>query len=191
MSGARPAIGGTWDDTAKTFNVAAPTVLAAGAGDAIDAGERMLFTDPGSGKQVGVSFGGVPAGMTFSADLMDPADVASLRLVSGDGTVLAAWDFTTDLPADNEVLLSFDVGLGWEDVKVWHFDGGAWSPFSPDLFTYDSHGIASFAVTSFSGYAVTVVPEPWTLGLLALGGLAMGLARRGRRDFSIVLCESR
>ena len=56
--------------------------------------------------------------------------------------------------------------------------------FGADL-TYDG-AYASFTVTGFSGYAVTV-PEPGTLGLLLAAALGLlAYARRKRRDFSIV-----
>jgi hypothetical protein len=64
-------------------------------------------------------------------------------------------------------------GLGAEDVGVWHYDGGAWSQYAADLETYDAGGIYSFTATDFSGWAVTAIPEPATIALLALGGVAM------------------
>ena len=94
-----------------------------------------------------------------------------------ESPVLAAWDFDTNF-AGREVLLSFDIGLGGEDMDVWHLDdGGNWSLYSPAWMTYDAGGVLSFPVTDFSGYAVAGIPEPATVGLLALGGLAL-LRRR-------------
>ena len=69
-------------------------------------------------------------------------------------------------------------GLGAEDVGVWHYDGGAWSQYAADLVTYDANGVLSFTVTDFSGWAVTAIPEPATMMLMALGGLAL-LRRKG------------
>jgi hypothetical protein len=78
-----------------------------------------------------------------------------------DGSALAAWDFNTNLAGGGEVLLSFDIGWGAQDVQVWHLSGGTWSVCTPSMFTYDSNGAVSFPVTSFSGYAVTgVAPVP-------------------------------
>ena len=179
-TGTYNAYGGAWSSTAHTFTVTAPTALAGGAVDAISSFERMLFTVAG-GERAGASFGTVTGSNTFSASLMTAGELNALTAVPGfDGAVLAGWDFATNLPSGQQVMLSFDVGLGYEDVEVWHLSGGTWTPYSPDLLTYDSHGVVSFTVTSFSGYAVTAVPEPVTLFLLALGGLAM-LKRRGIR----------
>ena len=154
-TGAYSAYGGTWSSTAHTVAVVAPTALPAGAVDPIGSGERMLFADAVSGGRAGASFGTVSGGMTFSATVMTNAEVGLLRSATGFvGQVLSGWDFTTNLTG-SQVMLSFDVGLGLQDVLVWHLVGSTWSQYTPDLMTYDSHGIVSFTVSSFSGYAVT------------------------------------
>ena len=154
-AGAYSAFGGTWSGTAThTFMVAAPTALASGDSDAIGSGERMLFTDAPGGGRVGASFGAVAGGMTFSATAMTDGEVDLLKATTGfAGAVLSGWDFATNL-SGAQVMLSFDVGLGVRDVRLWHLSGGTWTAYTPDLMTYDSHGIVSFTVTSFSGYAV-------------------------------------
>ena len=52
---------------------------------------------------------------------------------------------------------------------LWSLTNGTWSPFTPDLQTYDSFGNLSFTIPSFaSAYAVTAVPEPASLLLLSM-----------------------
>ena len=92
--------------------------------------------------------------------------------------LLSAWTFTTNFTG-SEALLSFDIGPEAEGLAVWHLNDGVWSAYTPSLFTYDSHGLASFTVSSFSGYALTAaVPEPASLGLLAFAGLMLLPRRR-------------
>ena len=66
------------------------------------------------------------------------------------------------------------------DLAVWHFDGAAWTTYTAGDLSYDGT-YASFTVTGFSGYAVTVaVPEPAGLGVLA-GVVPWVVVRRRRR----------
>ena len=177
-SGTYTAFGGTWNNTAHTFTVVAPTSLAAGASDAVSSGERLLFTDLGSGKRVGASFEVVAGGTSFSAVAMSDEELDSLALTPGfAGPVYAGWDFATNY-SGGEVLLSVEVGVGKGDLKVWHLANGSWSAYTPDLLTYDGNGMASFTVTSFSGYAVTAVPEPGMVGVLVVGAMVGGRRRR-------------
>jgi fibronectin-binding autotransporter adhesin len=176
--------GGTWDNTAKTFTVAAPVAANAGVVNTIATGERLLITDQATGKHAGASFGAVTGTTTFSAMLMSDGDLTPLRSTPGfAGTVLTAWNYTTNLSGGTEVMLSFDLGLGYQDPQVWHLSGGTWSLYTPDLATYDSQGNFSFTVTSFSGYAVSAVPEPCTLAMLGISviGLLVCAWRRRKR----------
>ncbi|MFZ5831614.1 MAG: PEP-CTERM sorting domain-containing protein, partial [Planctomycetota bacterium] len=100
-------------------------------------------------------------------------------------SVLCGWEFSTagyTVDANHPAYLSFDVGAGFsrDDFNVWHHDGSTWTEFAPMDLTYDGEHYASFTVESFSGYAITAVPEPGTLALLTMLGLA-GLAVLRRR----------
>jgi hypothetical protein len=76
-------------------------------------------------------------------------------------------------------MLSFPIGRWATDIQVWHYNGIAWTAYTPAMPTYDNTtGIVDFTVNGFSGYAVSATPEPATLGLLAIGGLAMLRRRR-------------
>ena len=177
-SGSYKAFGGAWNTTAKTLTVAETTALSVGDTDTLTTGERLLFTNPATGQRVGASFGTITGSVDFSAAPMAAPDLASLAsmLSEGDG-ILSAWTFTTNFTG-GEALLSFDIGPEAEGLAVWHLNDGVWSAYTPSLFTYDANGLASFTVSSFSGYALTAaVPEPASLGLLAFAG-SMLLARR-------------
>jgi T5SS/PEP-CTERM-associated repeat protein len=178
-TGTYNGIGGTWDNVAKNFVVSAPTALLAGDIDTISTAERMLFTDTANGKRTGASFGVVVGTPTFSAAWMTAGQLSDLAATPGfAGSVLAAWDYTTTLTG-SEAMLSFDIGLGAPDIAIWHLHDGTWSPFTPDLETYDSHGILSFTTTELSGFAVAAVPEPASLVLVIVGGLLMVGGIRG------------
>ena len=175
--GSYEAIGGVWNASARTFTVGATAELAAGDVATVASGERVQFTHASSGASVGASFGSVPGGTTFSAYLMSQADLNLLLGTPGvEGRVLAGWDFATGLTGSN-VLLSFNVGTGMSDIQAWHFDGSTWTQVSPGQVGYDAAGNVNFTASQFSGYAITGVPEPATLCLLALG---LPLLRRRR-----------
>lgn len=181
-SGTCSAFGGTWDQSARTFTVAPLAGSAAGHVFTFAAGvRRLLIVDGGAHQSVGASFGTVADGTTFAASIMTPAELTSLA--AGDGqSPLAAWDFSTSLPAGQPVVLSFAVGEGASNLQVWHSSGGIWSAYAPADLQYDN-GVASFTVTGFSGYAVTgAVPEPASLCVVLLGLGAVALRRSRRND---------
>jgi len=174
------AYGGVWDNAAKTFTVATTVASGASISNAVYTGERLLITDPIGGKRVGVSFGAVADGVNFQADPLDSGTLSKLMAVMPvDQSVLGGWNFTMNSSSD-QTLLSFEIGAGLSDLDVWHFDGTWWREFTAPDLTYGDDGIANFAVTALGSYAVTgvLVPEPCSLLLLALGGLAL-LRRRG------------
>jgi T5SS/PEP-CTERM-associated repeat protein len=176
-TGSYNAFGGTWDGGARTFTVAAATLGDAGVSCPVSSAERLLITDSASGRRVGASFGTVADGTSFTAT---PLSGASLGGLPADQPLLAAWNFSTNFTGD-QALLAFDVGAGQtQDLAVWHSDGATWTPFDAFDLTYGDDGIASFAVTGFGSYAVTV-PEPGSVALVLLAGLAVRRRRSPER----------
>ena len=74
--------------------------------------------------------------------------------------------------------LSFAVGAGEQGLAVWHLHEGSWTRMQSE-FVYSEAGVLSIAVSEFSGYAVTAVPEP---SMAVVGGvvLAWVVGRRRR-----------
>lgn len=180
VGGMLTAIGGAWNSTSRTLTVSPATELKVGETDLVTAGERFLIVDPG-GARAGASFGAVSGAISFSASPMSASLVDPLfALLQPDQSVAAAWDFSTNFSSSGEVLLSMDVGAGIsaEDVTVWHLANGVWSQYTPSMLTIDANGLASFTVTSFSGYAVAV-PEPSAAAILGTVS-ALVLMRRRR-----------
>lgn len=157
-TGSSRAWGGIWDSGAKTLTVPAATALTAGVANSVDPGERLMVTDAASAKRVGASFSSAPAGTTFRAEPLAQSDLDLLAATPGfDGEVLSGWDFRANCTG-GEILLSFELGSGCEDLGLWHFDAGAWSPFEPAWQTCDAGGVLSFPVDALGGYAVSGVP---------------------------------
>lgn len=176
--------GGIWDDTAKTFDVAALQTESS-AGDTVTAiidlasTQRLLLTT-GSGQEVFAAFD-PNATATGGGSVIDfEASLNPTATIGGFWEVLAAWDFDTDLAFGFSTLLSMDVGPGIDvDLFVWHSpDGNNWSRVSTDVFREGDY--ASFLVDGFSSYAITI-PEP-SATLLALITLGAWLARRRVRS---------
>jgi T5SS/PEP-CTERM-associated repeat protein len=179
-SGSYTAIGGAWDNVAHTFTVSPVTEFAAGSTAPITTAQRLLFTDGPTGQQIAASFGTVPANSTFSASLATQDERNKLLATPGfTGSIRCAWDFSTTVAG--EVLLSAHIDPAAENPIVWQYQGGAWTQYTPTLLTTSSDGLLSFTADHFSGYAVSAVPEPATLSVLAATAAFLLLSRRRAR----------
>lgn len=140
----------------------------------------------GTNWEVGASF--VAAGSTtniaFTATAMSDTLLDSLSSqLSPKEAILSGWMFSADgyaVSLSNPAYLSFKVGAGHpvDELDLWHYDGSAWTEYTPTDLTYDGT-FASFTATGLSGYAMIAVPEPGTLFLLGIA--AIGLLASARR----------
>ena len=109
---------------------------------------------------------------------MAQSDVDKLvGVIGADNPVLFAWDFATNV--SGEVLLSEKIDPASRNWKVWQYESGAWSAYTPSMLTFSADGTLSFSADHFSGYAVSV-PEPGAVSMLVAGAMLL-LGRRGRR----------
>ena len=95
--------------------------------------------------------------------------------------------------SSNPVYLSFNVGAGHpsDRLEVWHCDDvTGWAKCNASDLTYDGT-FASFTATGLSGYAVAgvPVPEPSTLGLLAVGAVSLLACAWRRLKLAAFPCE--
>jgi len=183
------AIGGTWNTTTHRFIVSAAQMGTSGTAATIDltSTQRVLIRLPTSGRSVGISLAATdsPTPIALIATVLDGAPLESLNalLMSADESFLSGWEFTltgSAISASNPAYLSFEIGAGHslDDLSLWHYDGSEWTEYAANDLNYDGQ-YASFTVTSFSGYAVSAVPEPCAAALLLVGLLSLaGYARR-------------
>jgi T5SS/PEP-CTERM-associated repeat protein len=197
-SGTYQALGGTWDADYHEFTVSEVLdEVISGQEVQMNLGEiqRVLVGLPSSTWSVGASFlaktGAPPAPLLdFTATAMVGEPRAALQLLAGDDqSILGAWQFSAEggyssgEPAYLSCLLPTNYNR--DALCVWHYEGDDWAKYAAyDLTcngTYGEGFYASFTVTSFSGYAVTLVPEPGALTLLMTGLLgALAYAWRKR-----------
>lgn len=132
-----------------------------------------------------LDFAGVNGGdLTISLLAADHSEAADI-----DGDVLGVWsidgdafDFGTgdvDLTIRYDDALAASLGLSEGDLKFYHFVGGNWVDVTTGVDTAGNL-ISADGVDSFSLFAVGNVPEPTTMGLLAVGAVAALAQRRTR-----------
>ena len=191
--GVYQAVGGTWDAVNHQFTVSGVAPSSSGLAVSLDlaSAQRALISDDRGGGTywaVGASFVATSSStVTFSATAASGTLLDALQVAAGsDQTILSAWTFSTDygLSSSNPIYFSLKVGANdsSDDFELWGYDGSSWTSYAPTDLTYDGT-YASFTATGLSGYAISMVPEPGTLALLAAGlfGL-LAYARRKRRQ---------
>ncbi|MCD4824621.1 MAG: PEP-CTERM sorting domain-containing protein [Phycisphaerae bacterium] len=180
-SGTYETFGGMWDETLHTFTVAAAEQANAGQQITFDLSTEQRV-DVGSSLCVNFMPTAGSTALDFTATATSGQTLADLQaLLSEDQLLQDSWDFDiSGLPGGDGVMLSFALtgSPTAEDITIWHHDDiNGWTQYdATDLVFAD--GWANFTVDSFSSYAVTNTPEPATMCLLAVGGLA--LLRRKR-----------
>lgn len=126
-----------------------------------------------------------------SDDITASASAALQAAMANEGInaeISQIWDFDTNsytFGANESVALTFNVdpNATLSDINLWHNDGTGWSLVNLAdegiSVTLDNGKVIYSGVDDFSSYGVTV-PEPASLSLLGLGGLAL-LRRRSRQ----------
>jgi T5SS/PEP-CTERM-associated repeat protein len=172
---------GIWDFAARTYTINASTMGMVSKQTTIDLSTNQHI-DVGTKLQVDFTPTTSSEYVDFSATTTTGQPLVDLQTLLGpDETLEESWDFeVSGLPSGDDVLLSFAVSgqPATGEINIWHYeDGSGWSPYTPgDLVVSD--GWASFSVDSFSSYALTVVPEPASMSLLVLGGMALAIRKR-------------
>jgi len=189
-NGTVQALGGAWNSANDTFTVQAPQAGTPGSPVTINqrTTQSVTVNDTTTGWAVAASFGATTtdSSLTITATAVAGQALSSLQSLlntSVGAAVLNGWTFTpgAGYTQGEPAYLSLDVGPGFNvsELNVWHYDGSVWTAYTPTDLTYDGT-YANFTVTGFSGYAVSSVPEPTSLALLAMGGLPL-LRRRKRK----------
>jgi len=199
-SGTYQALGGTWNSTSHVFAVSAVERGTSGTPVAMDLAsvQRVLIDDSETDWSLGASFlakTGSSTQLNLTATAIAGQVLSDLMaLLDPSQVVCGAWDVTPGgsgyTPGD-PIYLSFDVGAGFSrsDLHLWHYDGSNWSSLEASDLTYNGK-YAGFTVTSLSGYAVSAVPEPGSLTLLAILGAISLLAYAWRRRKRAVQCAT-
>jgi uncharacterized repeat protein (TIGR03803 family) len=129
----------------------------------------------------------VTSGITTTSSLFNPNNAYDSGGVNfalpGDGTEVQIWDLSYSGTFSGETQLVFDfdptgMTLAQEEaLEVFHYTGGQWVPIGGTVDLDDD--TITVDTTSFSPFAIGLVPEPTTLSILLAGGLVL-LARPGR-----------
>ena len=169
--------GGTWNGD-HTFTASSIEAGVSGESVVLDLNDKQrVIVSDGKGWTVGTSFFASSNTIDFTATAISGTTLSDLQALAVGQSVLSGWEFSADnyiVSSTSPVYLSFKVGSGWsaDDLNLWHYADGAWSPYAASDVTYDGT-YASFTVTSFSGYAVSAVPEPSVLVLLSVGAVSL------------------
>jgi hypothetical protein len=156
------------------YTVAQVTAINAGAGD-VDGNVPVTTWNPTTDAEiygVDVKVGGQQATAGQLAVLLNAIN-------GGDGLATASSGVTagTTDPSRGQVLAALDTGTTTYNLFL-DFPGGG--PSATDDLGLDFSGTNDANLVGYSFTAISVVPEPMSLSLLALGGVSL-MARRNRR----------
>ncbi|MBN1514366.1 MAG: hypothetical protein JXB13_20290, partial [Phycisphaerae bacterium] len=154
------ALGGVWDGSAHEFTVSDAAATSPGVQAGIDPSTTQRIA-VGGGLFVGVQPTASSATINLTATATGGALLTALQAaLSSEEYVQGSFDYAVSgdgYTAGDEVSLSYKAEGTWDDVKVWHHDGSAWSELEPDdlrvgggwvSFTADADPLGSYAVTS-------------------------------------------
>jgi len=185
---------------ASVFGYGAGAVITHTAGDIVGTGTNGLNINAGviwnmsGGKIVGryILANGGSTFFNFSGGTAELADVASTQHmgVANGGTLKISGSAVLDGTHATTVVQTggtLDIASGWTGSWTWAtHSGDDWKNlFTGDLIEVDGANIdgATFDATfqvSDGGKTLTMIPEPATMSLIALGGLALLRRRRNR-----------
>ncbi|MDP6546234.1 MAG: leucine-rich repeat protein [Phycisphaerae bacterium] len=147
-----------------------------GGGSGLTGGVDVVFDNVSSGGTFSAEFSEIAVG-----DLDQEAIDALTFLLPGDP--FQSWAVSFDGTFDSLVTLTFgyddsNLTMPEESLLILHHSGGEWEMLPVIARDMDANTI-TVTTTGFSTFALGAIPEPATLSLLALGGLA--ILRRRRR----------
>ena len=177
-------IGGMWNSTTHKFTASAVQQGFSDTQTTINLKNFQRLLIDGS---LGASFAPTSTDtlLNFTASPISGQPLVDLQTIlnANQQTLLSDWQMTVTggYTTGDPAYLSFNVGPGISrnDIAVWHYNGAAWSQYDATDLTCNGD-YASFTVTGFSGYALSAVPEPGTLILLASGLMSTFVYARRR-----------